>query len=102
MTPSATLTGQAADRLLNLKFSRDAEREADEHGFSLLLARGIDPHGMVAFFATLAKQHGAALPALLSSHPASAEREAALVARLEKMPANCCKPLVIDGVWPPL
>ena len=98
---SATLAGQAADRLLGLKFSRDAEREADEHGFGLLLMRGINPHGMVAFFATLAKQGGATPATLLSTHPTSAEREAALATRLKKMPANCCEPLVIDGAWPP-
>ncbi len=99
--PSGTLVGQAADRLLGLKFSRDAEREADDQGFTLLVKRGIDPHGMVAFFDTLAKQGGATPPALLSTHPASAEREAALAARLEQLPADCCTPLMIEGVWPP-
>ena len=97
----ATLAGQAASNLVTLKFSRDAEREADEHGFTLLVERGIDPHGMVSFFATLAKRDGAAPPALLSTHPASADREAALAARLTRLPAACCKPLVIAGDWPP-
>jgi len=96
----STLAGQAADRLLSLKFSRDAEREADAHGFNLLVERGIDPHGMVRFFATLAERDGATPPALLSTHPASAEREAALAARLASLPADCCKPLH-DGPWPP-
>lgn len=99
--PGATLSGQAADRLLTLKFSRDAEREADEHGFGLLVERGIAPQGMVDFFATLATQQDSAPPALLSTHPASAEREAALAARLKTLPAGCCKPLPWQGSWPP-
>ena len=97
----ATLVGQAADRLATLKFSRDAEREADDHGFSLLVERGIDPRGMVSFFDTLAKKDGATPPALLSTHPASAEREAALAARLKALPAGCCKPLHVEVAWPP-
>lgn len=99
--PGATLAGQAADRLLTLKFSRDAEREADDHGFSLLVARGIDPKGMVDFFATLAKQQNGAPPELLSTHPASAERQAALAARLKTLPAHCCKPIELSAPWPP-
>ena len=99
--PSATLAGQAADRLLALKFSRDAERAADAGGFALLVDRRIDPRGMVDFFATLAKRNSVTPPALLSTHPASADREAALAARLESTPAGCCKALTVDGEWPP-
>ena len=96
-----TLVGQAAENLAGLKFSRDAESEADAEGFNLLVARGIDPRGMVRFFATLAGESGATPPALLSTHPASAEREAALAARLKALPANCCQPLQVAGDWPP-
>ena len=99
--PGATLSGQAADRLLTLKFSRDAEREADDRGFALLVERGIEPKGMVDFFATLAKQQDGAPPALLSTHPASAERQAALAARLADLPPACCKPIAVAGTWPP-
>jgi predicted Zn-dependent protease len=97
----ATLVGQAAENLAGLKFSRDAESEADTEGFNLLVARGIEPRGMVRFFATLAAENGATPPALLSTHPASAEREAALAARLKALPDNCCQPLQVAGDWPP-
>ena len=100
--PGATLAGQAAERLLSLKFSRDAEREADAGGFMLLVERGIDPRGMVDFFATLAKQSEATPPALLASHPASAEREAALSARLAKLAPGCCRVLTVAVPWPSL
>ena len=96
-----TLVGQAAENLAGLKFSRDAESEADAEGFNLLVARGIDPRGMVRFFATLAGESGATPPALLSTHPASAEREAALAVRLAALPPDCCKPILTPGAWPP-
>lgn len=96
-----TLVGHAAENLAGLKFSRDAENEADVEGFNLLVARGIDPRGMMRFFATLAGASGATPPALLSTHPASAEREAALAARVKALPADCCQPLQVAGGWPP-
>ena len=96
-----SLAGQAADRLLTLKFSRDAERAADAQGFQLLVTRGIDPRGMVEFFATLAREQDGAPPALLSTHPASAEREAELARRLAQLPAGCCAPIALPGDWPP-
>lgn len=99
--PDVALAGRMADQLLTLKFSRDAEREADDKGFSLLIERGIDAKGMVDFFATLAKQQDKAPPALLSTHPASAERQAALAARLQSVPAGCCKSIDTGNAWPP-
>lgn len=97
----ATVAGQAADRLLSLKFSRDAEREADAAGFSLLVERRIDPRGMVNFFASLAAQDAATAVALLATHPASAEREAVLKARMTALAPQCCRPLPVTSAWPP-
>ncbi|MGE0861786.1 MAG: M48 family metallopeptidase [Gammaproteobacteria bacterium] len=93
--------GDAAGRLLGLKFSRDAEREADQGGFDLLVARGIDPRGMVSFFATLAQSGRSTPPALISTHPPSAEREAALAARLRELAPDCCAQLMPGEAWPP-
>jgi beta-barrel assembly-enhancing protease len=73
-----TLAGQAALRLGSLRFSRDAEREADVRGFETLVRLDIDPQGMVDFFGTMAKEGGAAPPAWLSSHPASEARQQSL------------------------
>jgi len=97
----STLAGQAADQLLSLKFSRDAEREADAAGFDLLVERGIDPRGMVSFFATLARHGDTAPPALLSTHPASEAREAALAAQVANLARTCCPPLAGFATWPP-
>lgn len=95
------LAGAAAD-LTELKFSRDAEREADREGLRRLQAARIDPQGLLRFFARLegADSSTAAAPAWLSSHPAAAERRAALTADLgaDRASAAPPAPLVID--WP--
>ena len=60
-----------------LKFSRDAEREADRTGFSRLVNAGFDPKGMEDFFNRLAKEnryYENDVTAFLSTHPLSSER----------------------------
>lgn len=66
--------------LVGKSYDRDEEREADETGHALLVAAGIDPGGMARFFERLAAE-GVSVPTLLSTHPGSAERSAAAVAR---------------------
>ena len=64
-------------QLMSLKFSRDAERSADELGWQLLEQARINPQGLESFFAGLLENAGAgsAPPvALLSTHPAPQER----------------------------
>lgn len=72
------LSGGALERvaanLTELRFSRDAEREADADGLRRLAAARIDPRGMIRFFERLQAQEKTAVPALLSTHPATAER----------------------------
>lgn len=96
-----TLASEAALQLAGLRFSRDAESEADARGFDLLVERGIDPSGMQAFFATLQARDGATPPALLSTHPASAERSRASAGRLATLGGRTFTPLAL-GAWPPL
>jgi predicted Zn-dependent protease len=68
-------------QLLKMKFSRDHERTADDLGWDLMVASEVDPRGMLAFFASLAAEKSAQtgtatspMTALLSTHPAPAER----------------------------
>lgn len=61
--------------LLEMKFSRDAEMQADAEGLRRLVAARIDPSGMASFMDKLAaKDKDAAPPEWLSTHPASKER----------------------------
>jgi predicted Zn-dependent protease len=83
--PGAARTAQAGARLLAgsymLKFSRDDEREADAIGSLIMQRAGWDPHGMAEFMETLRREQGrdpGSVEIFLSSHPAPAERAAAL------------------------
>ena len=90
------LAGAAAD-LLNLKFSRDNERDADSAGLSLLVKAGLEPAPMAAFFRKMAAE-SVAVPAFLSTHPASEERFVDLDRAVKALPeaARAAAPLAID------
>ncbi len=92
----------AALSLTQLKFSRDHETEADATGARLLYDAGIDPSGMPRFFARLAEEEGALASGLelLSTHPVSDERRAALESQIERLPPKEYEPLDVD--WPRL
>ncbi|HEX2495025.1 MAG TPA: M48 family metallopeptidase [Steroidobacter sp.] len=92
--------GQAALELTSLSFSREAEAQADKHGFDAMAAHGVDPSGMADFFAVLTKRDGAAPPAFLSTHPASTAREQALRARIQVLSERRFEPLTMKP-WPP-
>jgi beta-barrel assembly-enhancing protease len=82
-----------------LSYSRDLEREADHYGVMALVAADIDPAGLVRFFRTLMAQAPETV-ALLSSHPASAERIAAAEHEIAALsPGHVYLPLAI--AWPP-
>jgi predicted Zn-dependent protease len=71
------LGGQAV-QLLMLKYSRDAEREADALGVGWAAERGYDAAQSAAFFETLKRigeRDGMRLPAWQSTHPDPGERE---------------------------
>jgi predicted Zn-dependent protease len=89
------LLGVLADNsafLLDRKFTRDFEREADQVGWDYLVRAGIDPAGMVSFFEKMEREEkrqleklpvvGSVAKALqiASTHPATRER----IARLEE------------------
>ncbi|MCZ8130900.1 MAG: M48 family metallopeptidase [Steroidobacteraceae bacterium] len=95
-----TLAGEAALRLTGLQFSRDAEAEADAGAFARLVERGIDPSGLRTFFVTLGERVGPEPPALLSTHPASAERARVLAGKLAPLGGRRFEPLPYPN-WPP-
>ena len=88
-------------QLTELKFSRDAEREADARGLLRLEAARIDPLGLPRFFAKLEKTEGSGtMPALLSTHPATGERLAAMEAAIGERGKVVVEPVAI--AWEPV
>ncbi len=80
-------TGLAAQR--QLSFGRDAEREADRLGLSLLNNSGFEVGGMVNFFGRLqaaSRSRNDNLPSYLRSHPLTTERIADIEARIRNLP----------------
>ncbi|MDF3036223.1 MAG: Zn-dependent protease with chaperone function transrane protein [Paucimonas sp.] len=60
--------------MLDLKYSRDIETEADDYAVAMMKANRIDPSGMVALFRQLEKEAGKPASSYLASHPATEER----------------------------
>ena len=88
--------GGWAAQLGDLKFSRDAEREADLRGLARLREAHIDPAGMARFFTSLAKSETGQLPALFSTHPATAERLDALKQAIAAGNQSPVTPIAVD------
>jgi predicted Zn-dependent protease len=97
---AGSMAGQAVAELTSLQFSRDHEREADLYGFDALVNAGIDPSGLPAFFATLSAISGSQVPAFLSTHPPSEDRDRTLQQRLSTVAGRTFAPLP-PSVWPP-
>lgn len=75
------LKGQTAQianlgtQLLNLKYSRDDEYEADRRGLSYAYKAGFDPRGLIRFFQKLqALEKGGGTPEFLRDHPLTSDR----------------------------
>jgi len=73
---------QSAKALGDLRYSRDAELEADRDGMRMLHAARVDPAGMVSFFQGLQREEGMrrGVARYLSTHPAATDRVQALTA----------------------
>jgi len=70
-----------------LKFSRDAETEADAMGAHMMADAGYDPVQMAKFFEKLAGSGQQQLQ-ILSDHPNPGNRDAAIVAEMRTLPAG--------------
>jgi len=95
----SSYAADVAQALVNKSHSRDAEREADEIGLTLLTQAGISTGGFAAFFerqaAAAPKLPGAGLLSYLSSHPPDPERNAAAKAA----GTSVAKPALSDEEW---
>ncbi len=74
-----------------LRYGRDAEREADRFAVAATYAAGIDPEGMATFFEKLMamrEKEPGMLQALFSTHPPSSERFENVRAQIGGLPAK--------------
>lgn len=92
---SGGVVDEAGARLLEMKFSRDAEQAADREALIRLDKAGISPNGLLAFFERLSKDE-AHPSAVLSTHPLAAERMADLRQQLGNLPPKSYPPLAVD------
>jgi len=95
---SGTFAGSIVTQMTELKFSRDAERDADREGLQRLIASAISPHGMPRFFEKLAAKEGKGGDAfaLVSTHPSSEERMAMLKREIDALPVRNYVDLGVD------
>lgn len=94
---SGSAIGGGIATLTEMKFSRDAETQADEEGLRRLVKANISPQGMPEFFGKLAKKEsGGPDLSMLSTHPASQERMKMLQERISQLPARSYPPLNLD------
>ncbi len=76
--------------LTQMSYSRDAEREADEHALSILKGAQVSPDGLLGFFdrvAQMEENDGGTGIGVLRSHPQTDERRT-VVAAAERYPAR--------------
>jgi predicted Zn-dependent protease len=85
----AVLTQIGAGFAMNsvlLKYSRDAERQADLMGAQILYDAGYDPRGIPQFFEKLeAQQRGGRMPEWFSSHPSPENRISGVNSEIQKL-----------------
>lgn len=82
------VAGLATNGVL-MKYSRDAEREADIYAVQEMYDAGIDPEGMATFFEKLRrlqKSKPSKLQQMFASHPPTAERIAAVRGQIARLP----------------
>jgi beta-barrel assembly-enhancing protease len=88
---AAVMGGQGLGMAQILAFSRDAEREADRVGLTLLQAAGYDVSGMVGVFQKLQAQgrlYESGGPVYQRTHPLTTERIADIQNRTRTVPAK--------------
>lgn len=73
---------------LFLRYSRDAERQADELGTYILYKAGYDPRGMVQFFEIIESKYGKGGAQFLSDHPNPGNRTQYVSQEIAQLPRN--------------
>ena len=81
---TTSLAAAAPTLLVQTKYSRDNEREADAYGIELMRKANLDPRHLAVMLGRLESRargkHRDAMPTFLSTHPATEERKATALA----------------------
>ena len=95
-----SVAGAVGATLIDSRFSRDAEREADRFAAMTAARLGFDPSALATLLERVAgdSEMSQAL-AFLSTHPLTAERRAALEAAAREFPATASEPVFSDEEW---
>lgn len=83
---AAQIGGALATQGVLLKYSREAETEADLLGAQIMYDSGYDPYSLVEFFTKLEKQGGPGVPQFLSDHPNPGSRVQNVRQAIRKFP----------------
>lgn len=83
-TVDAARMAQAVGQLVNLRYGRGDELEADEWGVRLMAQAGYDPRAMLGVMRILEEASQGGPPEFLSTHPKPANREAYIEEVLKK------------------
>lgn len=82
----------AGSRALQLQYSRQNEREADQYGLDFLVAAGFSPRGMVDAFGKIRRLQwlggGGNVPSYLTTHPGMDERVVYMQERIARLPLS--------------
>ena len=70
----AATAARLTSQLIGLKYSRDAEKEADRYGMDYMVRAGYSPNGMVETMQILAKEHSERPVEFFSTHPSPENR----------------------------
>jgi predicted Zn-dependent protease len=99
-TGAAAFGLKSAEAIGMLRYSRKHEAEADLEGMKMLIAAGIDPHGMLTFFETLKHEEPTIPDAMkyLDNHPQTEKRLQTLTRYAQEHPTNST-PLLPGYDW---
>lgn len=73
---------------LFLRYSRDAEKQADELGTYILYKAGYDPRGMLQFFEIIESKYGSGGAQFLSNHPNPGNRAEYVSQEISQLPRD--------------
>lgn len=82
----------AGAKAMQLKYTRENERDADQYGLGYLVNGGFSPNGMISAFETIRRLQwmagGGDVPSYLTTHPGMNERLGYIQERIVRLPAD--------------